>query len=50
MRDDVAGQDTDRGHVQLAEYEPEMVYLGRLDREYETLLHRHYGREGYWRQ
>jgi hypothetical protein len=25
--------DADRGHLQLAEYEPEMVYLGRLRRE-----------------
>ncbi|MBA2305205.1 MAG: hypothetical protein H0W08_21605, partial [Acidobacteria bacterium] len=29
-----AGQgDTDRGHLQLAEYEPEMVYLARMQRE-----------------
>ena len=31
---DVLGQgDTDRGHLQLAEYEPEMVYLGKLRRD-----------------
>lgn len=30
---DVLGQgETDPGHLQLAEYEPEMMYLGRLDR------------------
>ncbi len=30
-----AGQqgDTDVGHIQMAEYEPEMMYIGKLDRE-----------------
>ena len=27
------GPNADRGHIQLAEYEPEMVYLGRLQRD-----------------
>jgi hypothetical protein len=27
------GDNTDRGHVQLAEYEPEVVYLGKLKRD-----------------
>lgn len=31
--DVMGGQNVDRGHLQLAEYEPEMVYLGRLRRE-----------------
>jgi hypothetical protein len=30
---EVLGQGADRGHIQLAEYEPEMAYLGRLQRE-----------------
>jgi len=31
---DVLGRgETDRGHLQLAEYEPEMVYLGKLQRD-----------------
>ena len=28
-----SGDNADRGHIQLAEYEPEIVYLGRLDRK-----------------
>jgi hypothetical protein len=27
------GANADRGHLQLAEYEPEMVYLGKMERE-----------------
>jgi hypothetical protein len=29
---EVMGEGADPGHIQMAEYEPEMVYLGRLDR------------------
>ena len=29
----IAGENVDRGHLQLAEYEPEMVYLGKLKRD-----------------
>jgi len=31
--DMMGGGNADRGHLQLAEYEPEMVYLGRMRRE-----------------
>ena len=31
--DTAGGPNADRGHIQLAEYEPEMVYLGKLQRD-----------------
>jgi len=36
--------------LERARIESSPEYLGRLDRDYETLLHRHYGREEYRRQ
>jgi len=34
--------------VDRAQIESSPEYLGRMDRDYEYSLHRHYGREGYW--